>query len=291
MKVLVTSSTGLTGRAVVRHLAKQSVWVRAMIHSESKASAMLSLGASETITASIESCEDLHRAMNGVDTVFYICPTAHPREGEIGCMAVDITAEIGVKRFVYQSVHNSIESGLIHHRQKLMVERKLLESNLRFTILRPSAFMQNIIPNLKDIVENHQFTQQFYRDIEALNRINLIDAEDYGEVAAKVTSDNSNYDFAQFDLCGPQNLSAKDMLDIFKDVVGNEIELRFMEDKDFIQLAQSRGLSQYSIEVLLAMFHSYNRYGFTGNPYDSASLLGRAPHDLKTFVSKYFTKL
>lgn len=286
MKVLVTSSTGITGRAVVSHLAKHGVSVRAMIHSDSKASDMLALGADETITASIECNEDLHRAMDGIDAVFYICPTAHPQEGEIGCMAVDIAAELGIRNFVYQSVHNSIEPGLIHHRQKLMVERKLLESNLRYTILRPAAFMQNILPNLKDIVENHKFSQRFYQNVEASNRINLIDAEDYGEIAAKVTLDSSN-DYAQFDLCGPQNLSAKDMLDIFKEAVGHEIELRYIADKDFISMAESRGMSQYSIEVLLAMFHSYNSYGFPGNPYESTSLLGRSPHDFKTFVFKY----
>lgn len=289
MKVLVTSSTGLTGRVVVSHLAKHGASVRAMIHSDSKASDMLALGADETVTASIESREDLHRAMDGVDTVFYICPTAHPQEGEIGCMAVDIATELGVSRFVYQSVHNSIEPGLIHHRQKLLVERKLLESNLRYIILRPAAFMQNMIPNLKDIIENHLFAQRFYRNAENENRINLIDAEDYGEIAAKVTLDRS-YDYAQLDLCGPQNLSAKDMLDIFKEAVGDEIELRYIADEDFISMAESRRMSQYSIEVLLTMFHSYNRYGFLGNPYESTSLLGRLPHDFKTFVFKHFIK-
>lgn len=289
MKVLVTSSTGLTGRAVVSHLAKHGVSVRAMIHSDSKASDMLALGADETITASIESRKDIHQAMNGVDAVFYICPTAHPQEGAIGCMAIDIAAEMGVRRFGYQSVHNSIEPGLIHHRQKLMVERKLLESSLSYFILRPAAFMQNMIPNLKEILYNHQFSQRFYLNIEASNRINLIDAEDYGEIVAKVTLD-SGYDFAQLDLCGPHNLSAKDMVDIFKEVIGNEIEFRYIADKDFISMAESRGMSQYSIKVLLSMFHSYNRYGFLGNPYDSSTLLGRAPHDLKTFVSKYFAK-
>lgn len=289
MKVLVTSSTGLTGRAVVSHLAKHGVSVRAMIHSDSKASDMYASGADETVTASIESREDLFRAMDGVNAVFYICPTAHPREGEIGCMAIDIAAESGVRKFVYQSVHNSIEPGLIHHRQKLMVERKLLESSLRYIILRPAAFMQNMIPNLKDIMENHQFSQRFYQNVEALNRINLIDVADYGEIAAKVTLDSS-YDYAQLDLCGPQNLSAKDMMDIFKEAVGNEIELRYIADKDFISIAESRGMSQYSVEVLLAMFHSYNRYGFLGNPCDSSTLLGRAPRDFKTFVLKYLFK-
>ncbi len=145
MKILVTSSTGMTGRAVVKALNDTGAFVRAMIHSDRHNSEMVSLGASETAVASIESEADMKKAMEGMDAVFYICPTAHPEEGKIGCMAVDIAEQLGIKRFVYQSVHNSIEPELPHHRQKLMVEQHLLESGLNYSILRPAAFMQNIL--------------------------------------------------------------------------------------------------------------------------------------------------
>lgn len=284
-KILVTSSTGLTGRAVVRHLAQKGACVRAMIHSERHAADMLAIGAAETVTASIDNADDMKAAMEGIDAVFYICPTAHPREGEIGIMAIDIASRQGVKRFVYQSVHNSIEPGLIHHRQKLMVEQHLLESGLNYAILRPAAFMQNMLTDIGQIKESHIFAQRFYTGPDAPNRINLIDADDYGEIAALVTTDDA-YAYAQLDLCGPRNLSARDMLDALSAAVGADITLRYISDDDFIRTAESRGMPRHTLDVLLTMFRSYNDYGFPGNPCVSGLVLGRPLNDFVSFVSE-----
>lgn len=283
--VLVTSSTGLTGHTVVRNLACNGARVRAMIHSEKHKARMLSLGAAETVTASIDSPDDLKRAMNGVDTVFYICPTAHPAEGEIGATAIDIACRQGVRRFVYQSVHNSIEPTLIHHRQKLMVEQHLLESALAYTILRPAAFMQNLLSDLSQIRERHCFTQRFYTGLDTDNRINLIDADDYGEIAAKITLDDE-FIYAQFDLCGPHNLSAKDMIHALSKAIGSEISLSYISDEDFMKIAMSHKMPAHTLEVLLTMFRAYNRFGFAGNPSEATLLLGRKPTDFMTFVNR-----
>lgn len=283
MKILVTSSTGLTGKAVVSHLARHGAYVRAMVHSPQKATEMTALGADEVVAGSIESVDDLRRAMTGMDAVFYICPNAHPREDEIGIMAAGIASRLGVKRFIYQSVHNSIEPGLIHHRRKLRVEQRLLESDLLYTILRPAAFMQNVLPALSRIRDEHIFSQRFFVNEDAVNRINLINAQDYGEICAEV-SVNDEYVYAQLDLCGPRNLSAGDMLTVFKEATGHEVTLDYITDADFIRGCESRKMSRDSVEVLLAMFMSYNKYGFLGNSRESAALLGREPHDFKTFV-------
>lgn len=283
-KILVTSSTGITGCAVVRHLAQKGVYVKAMVHSDRHAAKMTALGAAEIVTASVDDAEDMRRAVAGVDTVFYICPTAHVREGEIGAMAIDIAADMGIDRFVYQSVHNSIEPELLHHRQKLAVEQHLLESGLRYTIVRPAAFMQNILSDITRIVEQHIFPQRFFIDKDAPNRINLIDADDYGEIAAKVTLDD-DYAYAQLDICGPRNLSVKDMLEALTGAVGSDIALKYITDHEFISMAESRGMPRYTLEVLLAMFRSYNRHGFSGNAWTSSQLLGRSPNDFRTFVT------
>lgn len=287
-KILVTSSTGITGRAVVRHLAESGAHVRAMIHSARHASGMMDLGASETMVASVDDAADMRRAMADIDAVFYICPTAHPQEGEIGVMAADIAVEKGIHRFVYQSVHNSIEPGLIHHRQKLMIEQHLLESGLEYTILRPAAFMQNILANIGQIMDQHMFAQRFFTVPTATNRINLIDVEDYAEIASKVTLDDS-FAYAQLDLCGPRNLSAQDMLESLSHVAGAEVSLRYITDDEFIRMSESRNMPRHTLDVLLAMFRSYNRYGFLGNPYETSSLLGRSPQDFDSFLTKAVT--
>ena len=116
MRILVTSSTGLTGKAVVKAMASKGIVVTAMVHSEKKTDEMIDLGASETVVGDIASYDDLLLAMRGMDAVYYICPTAREDEAEIGKMAVKAAKKAGVRRFIYQSVLHSIEPELPHHR-------------------------------------------------------------------------------------------------------------------------------------------------------------------------------
>ena len=73
MRILVTSSTGLTGKAVVKAMASKGVEVMAMVHSDSKTDEMIGLGASGTVAGDIASYNDLLSAMKGMDVVYYIC--------------------------------------------------------------------------------------------------------------------------------------------------------------------------------------------------------------------------
>lgn len=285
MKVLVTSSTGLTGRAVVKALSLAGADVRAMIHNERHAGEMMSLGAKETVVASIESETDMARAMDGTDAIFYICPTAHPEEGAIGVMAANLAERAGIRRFIYQSVHNSIEPGLPHHRQKLIVEQHLLESGLDYSILRPAAFMQNILASSSLLRDRHIFVQRFYTSAESKNLINLIDVDDYAAIAAKVVT-GDEYSYGCYDLCGPHNLSANDMLTAMSDVLGQTVSLQYTTDEEFEAMAKERKMPENTLRTLQTMFRSYNKFGFKGNGKVAAALLGHAPKDFRIFLSE-----
>ncbi|MDE6768506.1 MAG: NAD(P)H-binding protein, partial [Muribaculaceae bacterium] len=67
MKILVTSSTGMTGKSVVKAMASKGIEVRAMVHNDKKSDEMLCLGASETYTGNVASYNDLLSAMKGMD--------------------------------------------------------------------------------------------------------------------------------------------------------------------------------------------------------------------------------
>ncbi len=101
MKVLVTSSTGLTGKAVVKSMAEKNIEVRAMVHVSEKSEEMLKLGASEIIVGDIASKSDILSALEDIDAIYYICPTAREDEAEIGKMAISAVKTAGVNKFVY----------------------------------------------------------------------------------------------------------------------------------------------------------------------------------------------
>ena len=285
MRILVTSSTGLTGKAVVKAMASKGIEVTAMVHSGRKADEMLGLGASATVVGDIASYDDLLLAMKGMDAVYYICPTAREDEAEIGKMAIEAAKEAGIFRFLYQSVLHSIEPELSHHRQKIKVERALVDSGLIYTIVQPAPFMQNIL-NAKEALVNHKvFVQKFFTGRDSVNRINLIDVGDFGNCVAAIAL-NERFQYATLELCGPQNLSASEMLSTIENVVGQEIKLKYLTDDEIRRAMSERNAPEYSIETLLKMFHHYNNGDFCGSPFVTTALLRRAPTTFAEFLKR-----
>ncbi len=285
MKILVTSSTGLTGKAVVKALVTKDIEVRAMVHSSTKSDEMLKLGASEFFVGDIASSSDLQSAMEGVDAVYYICPTAREDEAEIGKMAISAAKKAGVRRFVYQSVLHSIEPGLPHHRQKLEVERTLIDSGQVYSIVQPAPFMQNIL-NAKDaLLHSHLFVQKFFTSIDSTNRINLIDAEDFGRCVAEVLA-YAGYEYATLELCGPQNLSVAEMLSALVSVLGKEVDFKYISDEEVRKSMMARKAPEYAIDTLLKMFHHYNEGDFCGSDFVATSILNRRPDSFVDFLKR-----
>lgn len=285
MKVLVTSSTGLTGKVVVKAMASRGIEVKAMLHSTAKSDEMSSLGASYTVTGDIASYNDLLSVMKGVDAIYYICPTARKDEAEIGKMAIKAAKASRVKKFIYQSVLHSIEPELPHHRQKLEVEKALVDSGLIYSIVQPAPFMQNILNAKNALIHNQVFAQKFFVDKHSPNRINLIDANDFGECIAEIAGDN-RYNYATMELCGPENLSASEMITSIETVLGGKIVFKYISDEELRQSMSGRNAPEYSIETLLKMFHHYNIGDFCGSAFVTSIILKKAPATFMEFLNR-----
>lgn len=285
MKILVTSSTGLTGKSVVSALSSKGIEVRAMLHSARKNEDMLAIGASETMVGDIASYDDLMSAMCGMDAVYYICPTAREDEAEIGKMAIEVAMKSGVKIFIYQSVLHSIEPELPHHRQKLDVERAVVDSGLMYTIVQPAPFMQNILNAKEALINKKIFIQKFFTKKDDTNRINLIDARDFGQCVAEIAC-GREYGYSTLELCGPENLSASEMLSAIEKTLGYEVGLKYISDDELVKSMSDGGASEYAIDTLLKMFRHYNTGDFCGSAYITSVLLHKKPTTFIEFLNR-----
>lgn len=79
------------------------------------------------------------------------------------------------------------------------------------------------------------------------------------------------------------------MLSAFREATGSNIALEYIPDSDFVRSCEARHMSVYEIDVLRAMFHSYNIHGFLGNSYESAVMLGREPICFRDFLKNQFS--
>jgi len=274
--ILITGAAGKTGLAVTRALVRVGGSVRALVHKEESQDLVESAGANEIYLGDLLNSDDLQEIMDGARAVYHICPNVHPGEVEIGAGVIQAAKEAGVQHFVYHSVlHPQIEA-MPHHWMKLQVEELLIESGLPFTILQPTAYMQNVASHFPKILERGVYRVPY--PIET--GICLVDLEDLAKAAALVLTEPDHVD-AIYELVGTGPITQVQVAAVLSDVLGKDIQAQRIPYKTWETQAIKNGLGSYQRYTLLKMFQHYKDFGFNGNSLVLSWLLGRQPTPLE----------
>jgi len=279
--ILVTGAAGKTGLAVIRALKKSGATVRAFIHKESQRDSVSEAGAREEIIGDLFNPDDVMLAVQGTRAVYHITPNVHPKELEIGELVISAAKGAMLDHFVYHSVlHPQIEA-MPHHWLKLKTEERLLESGLPYTILQPSAYMQNITSSLSEILEKNIYQIPYPVD----TRISLVDLEDVAQVAALVLDDQTHRG-AIYELVGTEEFSQQDVSRILSKVLGKPIPSQQIPIAYWESRSRESGLDSYQIGTLVKMFRHYQLHGFSGSTRVLSWLLGRPPTSLEDCLER-----
>jgi uncharacterized protein YbjT (DUF2867 family) len=279
--ILVTGAGGKTGNAVSKALVARGAPVRAFVRSIRHKSALTAMGVSDIIVGEMGDEQALSEAAKGVAAIYHICPNVSPHELVFAKALVATAANASVPRLVYHSVlHPQIEA-MPHHWNKLRVEEMLFRSTLDFTILQPTAYMQNSLAEWDRMV-----TEGIYRvpyPIET--QLSLVDLDDVAEAAALVLT-KGGHSRATYELVGTLPLSQTEIAETFGQALKKAIRAEAELVESWEQRARSAGMDDYSRETLIKMFRTYARDGLKGNPNGFGWLLGRPPTSLANFAAR-----
>ena len=277
-RVLVTGAGGKTGRHVVAALLARGVRVRAWLRRPNQA-ALWSHERVDLVTGDLMDPRLWAQALAGVDGVYHIPPNMFSQEEALGELAIASAERAGVARFVYHSVLHPHAEAMPHHWRKLRVEERLFASGLTYTILQPTAYMQNLAAAWPAIRDAGVLRQPYAPEA----RISLVDLADVAEVAARVLLE-PGHAYAIYELVGTRPLSQHDVAAVFALALGRPVRAEKLPLD--VWASRASGLSDYARDSLLAMFKYYDRHGLAGNPNVLRWLLGRAPGALDAFVGR-----
>lgn len=281
--VLVTGASGQVGCSVIKALHNKGITTKAFIHNVSNTEKVKSIGATEIFVGDMTNEDDLRTSLKGVDSVYYICNAANPKEDEIGAIMIKIAKEIGGIYFIYHSVMHSVLQDMPHHKRKLRVEQMVVNSGLDYTIIQPAVFMQTLMPAVMSVKNGEPLLQKFFTSNNT--KISMVDMEDFAEAVAFILC-NREYINGTFELCSSGSYTLKDMEAIFAEIIGKEVKATFISDEEFLSQMKLESTS-YQAQTLLTMFRHYNEHSFTGNSFVLKKILGREPNDLNLFVKRY----
>ena len=283
--ILITGAAGKTGQAVSRALSKGTEPVRALVYRAEQVPIAEASGAREVHIGDMSDASTIANALAGIRAVYHIPPNMSVNEVLIGRNIITLAISSGIEHFVYHSVFRPQIEAMPHHWRKMRVEEMLFSSGLVFTILQPTAYMQNILGGLDQIQEEGRYRVPYGTDTST----SLVDLEDVAETSAIVLSadDHAN---ATYELVGMEAVSQDEIARILGETLNLDVQAETQPLDAWARDARSAGLGEKQIDGLVKMFQYYEQYNFKGNSRVLKGLLNRKPTKLHEVITREITR-
>lgn len=279
--ILVTGAAGKTGLAVLAALKQQGAKARAFVKDDDQILPVRQAGAAEVVVGDLLDADVWRLATTAVSHIYHIGPNMHPQEVRIGQLMIAAARAIGNCHVVYHSVLHPQIREMPHHWNKLKVENVLFNSGLTYTIVQPTAYMQNLLAYLPTIQNDGIFAVPY----PAETRLSLVDLQDVAAIAAKLLIE-PGHTYATYELVGTEPMTQTAVADTFSQALQRPVEVRPVPLKTWKAQARANGMNEDGINTAVSMFTYYAQSGMTGSPQVLRYLLGREPISLANFIKR-----
>lgn len=242
--ILVTGATGTTGREVLEELRRLGAkGVRALVRDPARAGFIREAGF-ETVAGDFERPETLHAALEGVERALLLTPPT-PDTVSHHHDFIDAAASAGVRHVVKLSAFGAdADAPEGFGRWHGQSEHLLKTSGLKWTILRPNFFMQNLLGQARQVAA----TGSIYQPVGDA-RASFIDARDIAAVAARTLTEDGHEE-QTYTLTGPEALSYHDVAAKLSEATGRSIVYAPVSPEQFRALALGAGLPEWLVSAL-----------------------------------------
>jgi uncharacterized protein YbjT (DUF2867 family) len=201
--LLLTGATGMVSSALIQSLkGAEDVTLRALVRDHKKAEALRQQGIQAAI-GDLDDPESLSAAFEGVSDL-WLLNAVSPRQPENSMNALWAAKRAGVERVVRMSAIGAAHDAPSRNgRLHALSDAELMASSLKWTILRPHFFMQNLLMSAQSIAQQGEFYLAMGQ-----GKLGMIDARDIAAFAARVlTSAPELHHGRIYTLTGPASIS------------------------------------------------------------------------------------
>lgn len=239
----------------------------------------------QVLRADLSTPKDCSRIVDGATTIYYVSPTFHPKEAQLGANVIDAAVAERQKEgsrfahFIFSSVLHPEISKLMNHDRKRLIEEYLCESALPYTILQPSHFADNAIGRLIDQLDSPEPVFTAAHSPEVTFSFSCV--QDHAEISVKVIQERSRHFYATYQLVSTRPMQYTEYVKSVADEMGKSIEIKQAPFEQMIenycQLICGPGttVDQNMRDGPERLLLYYNRRGIVGNPNVLEWLLGR----------------
>jgi uncharacterized protein YbjT (DUF2867 family) len=275
--ILVTGASGTAGGAVLRELRARQADLRAMYRSKEDA-AKAPAGVTAAV-ADFADSQSLRAALAGVNSVYLVCSPVQELI-TLESNMIDACTASGVTHVVQNSALGAGDwptSFLSWHHQ---VEEKLRASKLKYTILQPNSFMQNITAFFARSIKS---SGVFYSSMKD-SKTSYIDVRDIAGAATNILLSPEKHYGQTYELNGPEAVTYTELAARISRVAGKPVQYVDIPEAAQRKSMLELGMPAWQVEALLELQQYY--VSGKGGDLDQilVGLLERGPRTLDAFL-------
>jgi uncharacterized protein YbjT (DUF2867 family) len=279
--ILITGAMGNVGRELTKQLSTQKTPFRAMVRSIKGAEALSALEGAEVVVGDFDDAETVAHALQGMERAFLLTNSSERAETQQSAF-VDLARRAGVKHIVKLSQWAAAPDSPVRFlRYHAAVERKMRESGLAYTFLRPNLFMQGLLAFRETIIGLGKF---FAAAGDA--KISAIDVRDIAAVAVAALSEEG-HEGKTYDLTGPEALSHGEMAEKLSGVLGRRIDFVDVPPEAMRETLISVGLPVWQADGLIEDYAHYSRGEASEVATGVQDATGKPPRSFDDFARDY----
>lgn len=279
--ILITGATGNVGRELVKQLSAQRVPYRAMARSPQAAEALAALEGAEVVVGDFDKSETLVHALQGVERAFLLTSSSERAEDQQSNF-VDLARRSGVQHIVKLSQWAaSPDSPVRFLRYHAAIERKIRESAMAYTFLRPNLFMQGLLAFKETIIGQGRF----FATIGSA-RVSAIDVRDIASAAVAALVEEG-HEGQIYHLTGPEALSHREMAEKLSAALGRQIDFVDVPPNAMREALIEAGLPAWQADGLIEDYAHYSRGEAAEVTTGVQDATGRLPRTFDDFARDY----
>jgi uncharacterized protein YbjT (DUF2867 family) len=277
--ILVTGGTGTSGAEIVRQLAAAGTPFRVMARNPEKAVAR-NLPGVQVVPGDLSKPETLPATLKGVDRLLLSSP-ASPNQVELESNMIRAARQAGVRHVVKLSAMTADPNSLsMFPRVHGQLEQQVRESGMRWTFLRPSFFMENLL-GLAGMVKAGAVYQP-----AADGKAALVATADIAAVAVEALTEPGHEGNA-YDITGPQLLSYDDIAATFSKVLRRPVTYQNIPPEVAMQTMLDQSMSIWLVEGISDLMAQL-RTGEYARLSDAVEEVGKKePVSLEKFIGEH----
>ncbi|MFV8751644.1 NAD(P)H-binding protein [Nannocystaceae bacterium ST9] len=281
-KILVTGATGDIGKRTIAALQGSGHEVAAGVRSPAQAGALAALGA-QPVAFDFGDPASMRAALAGVDRLFVITPFVEFARPPVEA-ALSAAREAGVGFVVRMSAYGAdLSSAMAIGRDHAAAEQAVIESGLRWSVLRPSFFQDNPLRYQGGAIAA---TGAFYGAAEQ-GASSSVSPDDVAAVAAAILREPDSHVGKTYTLTGPEALTEPQVAALLSEASGREVRYVSMPSEQLLASMIGQQAPAWQAQALVDL-ESVKRNGWAaGVSPDVERILGRRGQTLVEYLAAH----